>query len=74
MGTSFENGVITEAKGKGKYKFKISSKYRNTEIKGLMSELVEKLSKGTDTLFENLKKIDTELKIGQSIEISPEVI
>ena len=39
-----------------------------------MSEIVEKISKGTDTLFENLKKIDKELKIVQSIEISPEAI
>ena len=39
-----------------------------------MSEIVEKISKGTDTLFENLKKIDKELKIVQSIEITPEAI
>ena len=39
-----------------------------------MGEIVEKISKGADTLFENLKKIDNELKIVQSIEISPEAI
>ena len=39
-----------------------------------MSEILEKISKTTDTLFENLKKIDNELKIVKSIEISPEIL